>query len=218
LIDPPHQLQKPRRRFSNEFRTSQLDNDLLGKYIQLYHPQVITNDINFFLPETLYMQDTRQANPKLINQIRDLLHLEPTALAPPPLRFDTSSDNANYNFEVLSNHHFDLNQCWIDNPYSVCTPGSEFNPLDLLEPLFHLHPLWLSIRHYLHHGVPIHSKTEPHRQRQQHENDAMVECLNHKKARNNMQLLVKTVTKEVFQRLGVSPTIDSTPASTTLHL
>jgi hypothetical protein len=73
--------------------------------------------------------------------------------SPPEFQFKWSSSATWHNPHVLRKYHMDLNAAIRAQPFSTITPGSEFCPVAVLQPLCGGHPLWPRVRQYLTHGT-----------------------------------------------------------------
>jgi hypothetical protein len=85
------------------------------------------------------------------------------------------------NYKVLQSYNMDIGWALAAQPFSTLTVGSEFQPMQLLEPLLSLHPLWPCIKTWLTTGadyplLPISDKE------QREDLDANLARSNHKSA------------------------------------
>jgi hypothetical protein len=81
--------------------------------------------------------------------------------SPPEFRFEWSPSAARHNLLVLRKYHMDLDAAIRAQPFSTLTPGSEFRPVTVLEPLCGGHPLWPRIRQYLTTAPSAHYYPSP---------------------------------------------------------
>lgn len=71
----------------------------------------------------------------------------------PSFRFEPTLAAADANFRILQTHAFDLQAALLDHPNSPLCPGSEFRPVQLLDPIFTGHPTWPRLRATLLRGA-----------------------------------------------------------------
>jgi hypothetical protein len=114
------------------------------------------------------------------------------------LRFEMTMEAAEENLKVLSRYNFDLHQAIMD-PEAANTPlrpGSEFRPLDLLDPICENHPLWPRIRRTLAQGFTMPLKELP----DAHRRIDVLEALkygNHKSTQKNPAMVLEMLKEEV---------------------
>jgi hypothetical protein len=129
--------------------------------------------------------------------VKDVLLTKTEPMIAPLFKFQPTAESAEHNFQIIKNHHFNLERCLNTTPPSSCKSGSEFKPVHVLEPLLHQHPNWPFLKSALTTGTPIIYNRLPSDQQRIQENNAMLEYNNHKKTKENHQLVVETVHKEV---------------------
>jgi hypothetical protein len=173
---------------------------LIGKFISFETPihNNISNNLDDTLPPPLILpQPTRPKNspiPSIAQRISAMSHPTPSA---PPLQFSISIAAANHNAKAISAYNYDLSQLVSDPRFTTTTPGAEFRPLSVLSELFCRHPLWPYMQDMLTQGAAMNFTKEPEDQQRHLENQALIEYQNHNKARNNADILAKTLAKEV---------------------
>jgi hypothetical protein len=111
-----------------------------------------------------------------------------------------SEEAAKHNDEVLRAADYDLDRIIKSAPFSNSTPGSEFRPAHQLEPLLQQHKLWPFVRNLLTEGAHIPFTHDPSDEQRRKENDALVTFNNHKKAKENPEIITNSILKDI--RLG----------------
>ena len=66
--------------------------------------------------------------------------------------FELTAQAAEKNLRVLEHHHFNLEQAIENNSNSPLQAGSEFRPVNIIEPIFSRHPLWIRLQRLLKFG------------------------------------------------------------------
>jgi hypothetical protein len=77
------------------------------------------------------------------------------------------------------------------------TPGSEFRPPSILEFVFKRHKLWPGIKESLNAGAHIHLSNGPDEKQRHLENLALIEFNNHRKARENSDIIQKSIKQDI---------------------
>ncbi|GKY93515.1 hypothetical protein MPSEU_000318900 [Mayamaea pseudoterrestris] len=123
------------------------------------------------------------------------LQWSPPPLIPSFFRFELTDDAANHNLAVLSANNMDLRHLLFSNKDLPTCPGSNFRPIELLDPLFHGHPRWLRVRQTLTTGAsfPLYPIDEATRKE---ELDAIIEYGNHKSATKERAAVLETLQEE----------------------
>lgn len=123
----------------------------------------------------------------------------------PPLPFDTTAfgfqstmETAKRNLQILEDNDFDLQAIITDEQAhnTPLRPGSEFRPIELLNAVFHNHPLWPRVRRTLAKGFTMPLKTLPELERV----DDVYEALrygNHKSTHANPDIVLEMLDEEV---------------------
>ena len=95
---------------------------------------------------------TTQKRPPISHLITEILEQKIPPLGPSQFKFELDHDSANHNASLLELHNFDLRQAILSDGNSPLRYGSEFRPLEILEPLLKVHPLWPRIESLIRHG------------------------------------------------------------------
>jgi hypothetical protein len=135
-------------------RATMANANIVGKYIHVKCPTELVNCIDAYLPESLLFPNVCHHSPQLIHAIQVALNQPLIELSPPRFKFESSPKSANHSYQVLQDNSFDLQKTLSLLPPSICTPGSEFRLIPLLEPILGKHPLWQFANVYLSTGVP----------------------------------------------------------------
>ena len=85
--------------------------------------------------------------------ITTAMQWQPGKVIAPVFHFQSSTAAAEKNREILQPHGFDLDKIIRQEPNSPLRPGSEFRPVDLLDPVFKGHPKWPRARQLLTRGA-----------------------------------------------------------------
>lgn len=87
-----------------------------------------------------------------INTISNMLLDNPPAPSKSPFIFKTDPDSLTHNTKILESFDFDMSKVISHFNDTEIGYGSEFRSASVLEPLLHLHPLWIHFKDYLLHG------------------------------------------------------------------
>jgi hypothetical protein len=82
-------------------------------------------------------------------------------LRPAAFRFKWTDMAAAHNLAILATFDFDLGRAIAAQPGSIVSPGCEFWPTSLLQPLCGHHPLWPRAAEWLSSGVTFPSTVLP---------------------------------------------------------
>ena len=141
------------------------------------------------------MSDVPQASSDFAKTIAKLLHKE-EKMFPPKFRFDICKETAEFNFNLLKENNFDLEE--LLNPEEKCITnyGSEFKSVEDLAELLHRHPRWDALKEKLEKGCefPVEDLSEELRQL---DLEAALKRGNHKSAEKHAAHLEKAMSKEI---------------------
>ena len=115
----------------------------------------------------------------------------------PKFRFDVSMDAARYNFNLLKENNFNLEDL-LNTPgeTSVTTYGSEFKTTKELEKLFILHPRWEALKQRLNDGSTWDFKTITEENRLK-DLSSSIKRGNHVSAKIHKSFLSDALSKEI---------------------
>ena len=203
--------------YSNEFSSPSSSNAFLisdklrdGSSFELHSP--------FYIPESIKTPDTafqsssfhpqlppvhnfapikRPIENHLTNihlKIQDLLQLQ-SPMIDPEFKFDTSTEAASFNWNLLSSNNFNLESILNRRVRSATSYGSEFKSTADLEPLLQFHPRWPILKEKLENGslFPLAQVSEVERS---NDLEAAFTRGNHKSAQKNTDFLAKAIKKE----------------------
>ena len=119
-----------------------------------------------------------------------------TWLTATPFSFDTNTDAAESNANILKTFAFDMTKVISAFPNSHISYGSKFRPASILEPLLHNSPHWSDIKNSLSKGAKFPLERISNARRKQ-DNEESIKKGNHKSAQENLPILKKLVSKEV---------------------
>ncbi|GKY96053.1 hypothetical protein MPSEU_000565500 [Mayamaea pseudoterrestris] len=130
-----------------------------------------------------------------LQSILQALQWLPPPLLPPPFCFEITPEAAAYNLSILQANDMDLRHLLFSNKDLPTCPGSNFRPVELLDPIFLGHPNWPRVRSTLTTGVafpldPLEEKTRIE------ELNAMVDYGNHKSAKTERHAVLDTLKEE----------------------
>jgi hypothetical protein len=178
--------------------TSDEESSIQSAPVVLYRKSIYcsaaTRDIN----KKRFAEDIWPPNSKkLAEAIKRALEWTPEPRTKPAFSFEMTDEAAEKNFELLKEHDFDLNKLLLRDPRSPLRPGSEFKPIQVLEPLFKGHPFWPCVNRSLLVGakMPLEKLAEKSRVELL---EKALEYGNHKSATSNAGVLVKMLKKEVW--------------------
>lgn len=135
----------------------------------------------------------------MIELINNILSAKIPSLSPPPLKFEITPEAVAYsNFQVLLHHKFDLQRC-ITAENTICTPGSEFRDITLLDPLLENHPLWPTVKRSITEGVSMYLFHEPDEEQRSLENNELISRHNHKSAKLNPEVITNSLSQEIIR-------------------
>ena len=103
---------------------------------------------------------------------------------------------------MLEHHHFDLERAIENNGNSPLQAGSEFRPVNIIEPIFSRHPLWIWLQRLLKFGSDWKLDMFDHDQRRQDLTEALT-FGNHKGATTKQTLLRDLIWKDVKNAYGL---------------
>lgn len=135
-------------------------------------------------------------NQELLNAVTDAVTVPVPVPEPPPFKFEVSEEAAQFNNAALSAFGYNLGAC-ISHKQTTCTPGSEFRPIETLDRMFRLHPLWQQTKQMLTSGATMHLHHAPDDAQRIKENAALAALRNHKKARDHPEVIMKSLLAEV---------------------
>ena len=118
-----------------------------------------------------------------------------SSLSKPLFKFEVSEEAARFNMNLLQKNNFNLDKLLNSSP-SITSYGSEFKPVDELEPLLHLHPRWPEMKRKLIEGATFPVKLVDEVTRLQ-DMEAMKARGNHKSALKHEKYLADAFKKEV---------------------
>ena len=115
---------------------------------------------------------------------------------PPDFSFELTREAAQKNFCILLQHKGDLGSAIHHQRHSPVGYGSEFRPINHLEPLLYLHPYWPKFKSLLTNGSswPLQELSEDERKRDVEE---ALEFGNHKQEEMNPDLLTSLIVDDV---------------------
>ncbi len=133
----------------------------------------------------------------LVFTLKRILDWNGGPLHDPPFRFDATKEAAEFNFDVLKRNNFCLEEILAKSPLSPCHFGSEFKPVEILEPLFEFHERWPSMKNILRNGSQFIYKENLSPEVLLKDLKAQMERGNHKSAIREKKVLGKAMKKEV---------------------
>ena len=135
----------------------------------------------------------------LIIEIDKLLQIS-VPLQEPQFRFEISEAAAEFNFDLLQKHNFNLESLLNhrQGPPSVTTYGSEFKTTAQLESLLHRHPRWTQLKQLLETGSKWDLEVVPESLRVK-DAAAAIDRGNHKSAGANAKFLEKALSNEILK-------------------
>ena len=113
------------------------------------------------------------------------------------LRFDVSQEAAEHNAKQLAQYDYDVSRLISDNQNSIISYGSEFREPPLLHLLLRDHPLWGFLRKTLERGAEFEFTSEQSDEARILENSALIDYGNHKSAKDNDDVISKSLKSEV---------------------
>jgi hypothetical protein len=130
-----------------------------------------------------------------LQSIQQAMLWSPPAVSQSPFRFEISVEAAAHNWSILAAEGMDLRQVLHADEHLPTCPGSNFRPLDLLEPIFTGHPNWNRVSSMLSVGAnfPLGQLEETTRQS---ELSQMLEYGNHKSATKARKEILQTLSTE----------------------
>ena len=134
----------------------------------------------------------------LFGYIDKAVKYQPPPRTKPVFKFEHSKVAAEYNFKILQQHNFNLQEIIQDDPLSPLKPGSEWRPIPVLEPIFKGHPLWNKMKTQLKDGFewPVQPISDGDRK------EDLCKALlygNHKSARKEVKRLMKSLKAKVIK-------------------
>ena len=133
---------------------------------------------------------------QLLDAIQTALDWIPAPQSLPFFSFKFTEKAAKWNDKVLAEFNWDLDRAIMSDPNSPLHPGSEWRPVELLDPIFSWHPAWASARKWMYQGASYPLKPIPENIRQLGITAAL-EYGNHKSSSTHSKFLVAELTKEV---------------------
>ena len=139
---------------------------------------------------------TKPPSIDLVQEVEKLLALS-SSWKKSKICFDVSPRDAFLNYALLLKNGFDLHKLLNEkkNP-SITNYGSEFKPVESLEPLLHLHPRWPKLKHILKNGSDWKMKAITEIKRKEDLENAISRG-NHKSAEKNLKFLSEALLKEI---------------------
>lgn len=114
-----------------------------------------------------------------------------------------TSAAAEHNRKVLVQHNFNLEEIINSPDPTVCTPGSEFRDESVLLTLLKSHSNWKELRDTIYGGASNKLKHPPDDQARQAENAALILYNNHKGARDNPDIITKSINDDVIKGYAI---------------
>ena len=144
----------------------------------------------------------------LISILRRIAELPCRQPSKPLFAFEFNLEAANKNYIVLK-HKFggDLSEALLAQSDSPLGYGSEFKPIETLEPIFENHPSWRRMKRILTHGSKWPLQTLDKDDRIKDVEEALL-FGNHKGAVKQQDLLVKLVTDDVIRGFALPLPLD----------
>ncbi|GKZ00037.1 hypothetical protein MPSEU_000957100 [Mayamaea pseudoterrestris] len=130
-----------------------------------------------------------------MSNFKQALLWSPPPMLPSPFRFTVTAEAAQLNLAVLQANNMDLASLLFSNKNLPTCPGSNFRPIELLDPIFAGHPTWQRVRSTLTQGAcfPLTPLTEELRKE---EMEAILEYGNHKSATKERVAVLETLQEE----------------------
>jgi hypothetical protein len=133
----------------------------------------------------------------LFHHLHEALSWNAPILRQATFRFEWTNAAAEHNLRILSSFDFDLGWAIAAQPGSIVSPGCEFRPTSLLQPLCGHHPLWPRAAEWRSFGVTFPSTPLP-------EEDRLIDIKtmlargNHRSAQQRALALEKMMHAEVW--------------------
>ena len=182
------------------------DVQLLGEFRLLPRPfpkyddpkPYLPNDVPKIFPNRLFPPALRQeSHPLSLDVIIAISQTEQDTPHDSPFCHDIHPDevavaNAEFNSRLIDEYDMDMQRLLDAYPYSVISPGSEFRPAGVLEPLLAGHPYWPRLKSIISHGVSYPLTAVEDETARRAENDAILEYGNHASGKKNPEALTKS--------------------------
>ena len=162
----------------------------------------LPNDVPKIFPNRLFPPALRQeSHPLSLDVIIAISQTEQDTPHDSPFRHDIHPDevavaNAEFNSRLIDEYDMDMQRLLDAYPYSVISPGSEFRPAGVLEPLLAGHPYWPRLKSIISHGVSYPLTAVEDETARRAENDAILEYGNHASGKKNPEALTKVLLKD----------------------
>ena len=115
---------------------------------------------------------------------------------------------AQTNSDLIEEYGFDLQALFDAHPNSTISPGSEFRPIHVIEPLLQHHPFWPLLSSMLFRGASYKFKNLPPDSDRELENEAILEYGNHSSAVKRPDALRKVSEKDTKFGFSLPITFD----------
>ena len=116
--------------------------------------------------------------------------------------------NAEFNSRLIAEYDMDLQKLFDHHPNNIITPGSEFRPAEILQPLLEGHPYWPRLHRLLTHGVAYPLKAVEYEPARRAENDAILMYGNHASGKKHPEALSKVLKKDAANGFSLPITFD----------
>ena len=211
-------LQRNLSRLQDELASSE---ELLGESIDLSPPQR-SGSIPVDIQEPYLPNDPAQIfHRKIPRPPRSATNFEHTvaqivsicnsSVATPkasPFVHQLTLSAAQTNSELIEEFGCDLQALFDAHPDSTLSPGSEFCPIHVIEPLLHRHPFWPILSSMLFRGASYKFKNLPPDSDRELENEAILEYGNHSSAVKRPEALRKVSEKDTKFGFSLPITFD----------
>ena len=188
-------LGKPLERNMQRLQQSLLDNQKrIGKsnpFTVPDAPYLPDNIADLFPTKITIPKLPKPSHPLSLKTILDIFHSQTPTPQASPFMHERSVEAAETNSQLIARFNYDL-QCTFEAfPNTIISPGSEFRPPNVLQPLLQGHPFWPKIAHDLEFGATYKFKPSklPDSARIA-ENEALIAYGNHSSAKKRPEALI----------------------------
>ena len=92
-------------------------------------------------------------NTSFMDNVKRVLGFPPSPISPPPFNCQMSAMAAEENLKILEKNDMSIRKVIENSPFSPMSLGSEFKPVEILDPLMKRLPSWPTLRNSLEFGA-----------------------------------------------------------------
>lgn len=193
-------------RQSERIEKSESENrKIIGKfeYTKEHCNQYCSNNINDYVPPHFQVEDIRIEDEVYLDTIQAAIDNVEEEMTRSVFRFDGTPEAAQHNIKVLAAADYDIDKIIKSKSRTVCSPGSEFRSIQVLDTFMSKHENWPHVRKIITEGASNHFIKEYSDVDRMEENEALIEYNNHKGARENVELVSNAINEDVKRGFAI---------------